>query len=642
MTKTILPAILMVFSMTACERTLPFCEPGVPLELARHRAANISNAHYDLAFSIPENPKEPVAGRVVIKFELLKARPGVALDFQPGAENIHRVIANGHAPDFICTNRHILISPKHLAPGGNSVEISFTASNQALNRSEEFMYTLFAPDRASTAFPCFDQPDIKATYDLELEIPGTWTALSNGALDGEEMTGGKKIMRFSMGRPISTYLFAFTAGKFKSLFKSDGVRQITMLHRETDQKKVDLNAESIFRHHFESLGWLEKYTLIAYPYGKFDIVLLPGFQYSGMEHPGAIWYRDDCLMLDENAPPTQKLQRAGLIAHETAHMWFGNLVTIKWFNDVWLKEVFAGLMADKMIEPQFPGINHRLQFVLAHYPQAYSVDRGAGTHPIRQELANLNMAGTLYGPVIYSKAPILFRQLERIMRPEKFQEAVREYLNTFSHANAGWDDLVKILDSHSESSISEWSRAWVYGKGMPVIRFDVEVSPRTRGKSLKITQMNNPRMRPFPSQILGVSLVDASGITNMDAWLKAPELMIPIPDDRNFPMLVVLNGGGMGYGYFPPPPGDKPFVPGISTKPDDEVLRAAVFINLFENFLNGGLSRKEYANLLLQAVEQESNAQLMNYLCGNLAVFTRKFLDPEKHAEVIHRAEGVL
>jgi aminopeptidase N len=123
------------------------------------------------------------------------------------------------------------------------------------------------------------------------------------------------------------------------------------------------------------LAWLEDYTAIPYAFGKFDFVLIPSFQFGGMEHPGAIFYNASSLLLDESATQTQMLGRASLIAHETAHMWFGDLVTMKWFDDVWMKEVFANVMAAKIVNPSFPTVNHALRFLYQHYPAAYDVDR---------------------------------------------------------------------------------------------------------------------------------------------------------------------------------------------------------------------------------------------------------------------------
>ncbi len=154
-----------------------------------------------------------------------------------------------------------------------------------------------------------------------------------------------------------------------------------------------------------SIRWLENYTGIAYPFSKYDFVVLPGYQFGGMEHPGAIQFNARTIFLGAQPTEDDELRRFQLISHETAHMWFGDLVTMRWFDDVWTKEVFANFMASKMAADQFPHVNHELNFLKDHYPLALSIDRTEGTHPIQQQLDNLKNAGLLYGHIIYHKAP---------------------------------------------------------------------------------------------------------------------------------------------------------------------------------------------------------------------------------------------
>ena len=146
-------------------------------------------------------------------------------------------------------------------------------------------------------------------------------------------------------------------------------------------------------------------------------------------------YRESSLFLDDNATQNQKLNRSRLIAHETAHMWFGDLVTMKWFDDVWLKEVFANFLADKVTSQSFPDVNHYLNFMTDHYERAYSVDRTLGSTPIKQPLDNLKNAGTLYGRIIYDKAPIMMRQLEALVGEESFRKGMQNYIKTYANGN---------------------------------------------------------------------------------------------------------------------------------------------------------------------------------------------------------------
>ena len=150
-------------------------------------------------------------------------------------------------------------------------------------------------------------------------------------------------------------------------------------------------------------------------------------------------------------------------------MWFGDMVTMEWFSDVWMKEVFANFMAAKIVNPSFPEVKHELRFLTAHYPSAYGIDRTEGTHQIRQELDNLNEAGSLYGAIIYQKAPIVMQQLERMIGEDAFRDGLRTYLEQFRFGNATWLDLVAAFDAQTDIDVAEWSRAWVEEPGRPII-----------------------------------------------------------------------------------------------------------------------------------------------------------------------------
>lgn len=447
-------------------------EPGVSSELAKARRERISALSYALTLRIPKSETADLEGMMVLRFHLADAGEPLQLDFRT-PDRVQSLRSGPREISYKRENEHLLIPAAALTEGANTFTIEFTAPQDTVNRNPDFLFTLFVPDRARSAFPLFDQPDLKARFNLRLEVPEGWTALSNGRTIGSATVANStgegppsRVFEFAETQPIPSYLFSFVAGEFESITRTVSGRKITMLHRETDQEKVARNVDAIFSLHSNALRWLEDYTEIDYPFGKFDFVLIPDFPYGGMEHVGAIQYRAASLLLDENPTENQRLNRAQLIAHETAHMWFGNLVTMRWFNDVWTKEVFANFMADKIVNPEFPDIDHELSFLVSHYPQAYAVDRTQGANAIRQALGNLNQAGQLYGPIIYHKAPIMMRQLELLIGADKFQQGIREYLKAYAYANADWPSLIAILDRYTSKDLATWSDVWVATPGM--------------------------------------------------------------------------------------------------------------------------------------------------------------------------------
>ncbi len=322
-----------------------------------------------------------------------------------------------------------------------------------------------------------------------------------------------------------------------------------MFHRETDAAKVARNRDAIFDLHARALEFLERYTAIPYPFGKFDFVAIPAFQFGGMEHAGKILYNASGLMLDESATQNQLLGRASVIAHETAHMWFGDLVTMRWFNDVWMKEVFANFMAAKIVNPSFPTVNHDLRFLLSNYPSAYEVDRTPGANPIRQQLDNLDEAGSMYGAIIYQKAPVVMRHLEALLGEDNFRDGLREYLKAHAFANATWSDLITVLDARTPVDLQEWSRAWVDQPGRPTIETLLTVS---NGKISRLAfRQSDPleRKRVWPQQ-LRVTIGTAAGRETLNVDLRGAETDVPKAVGMPAPLYLLPNGGGWGYGDF--------------------------------------------------------------------------------------------
>lgn len=441
-----------------------WCEEGVSWSLAEHRQRQLAELSYELAFYLPEQVEEPVMAEEVVRF-FLKEAEEVVLDFRKERGRIGSVCANGRPCEGVrFVNDHLVVPASALRKGNNEVQISFQAGTQSLNRRSDLVYTLFVPDRARTAFPCFDQPNLKASFSLRLHLPEAWSAVSNSrqlqqpTASGVPARPGYKWLQFAPTEPLPTYLFAFAAGRMEYRYFPE--YRVGAFHRETDPQRVAQLPE-IARQVGFALRWLEEFTAMPYPFSKYDIVVLPGFQFGGMEHTGATFYNDNTLFLPPNPTPDEELRRTELIAHETAHMWFGDAVTMNWFNDVWTKEVFANYFAAEITQPLFPGINHTLNWLKTYTAAAVSQDRTEGRTSIRQPLDNLRNAGLIYNPIIYNKAPMMMRRMVQLMGKEAFRRGIQRYVSRFRYGNATWDQLIEILDSETSEDLQQFSRQWV-------------------------------------------------------------------------------------------------------------------------------------------------------------------------------------
>ncbi len=581
--------------MLAATAANPKVEEGVSQELAAARSEIISNIHYGLEFNVPDSIGQKISGTVDMTFDLGRKKK-LQLDFSGDAFD-GRVTVNGKDRKAKWTDEHILIRRRFLKKGSNSLSLDFTSADKALNRQEDYLYTLFVPSLARSVFPCFDQPDLKGTFTLSLHLPEGWVFTSSAD-----------------SHPIPTYLFSFTAGRFSETSAERDGRTIRALYREDDPAKV-AQLDKVFDIISMSIKWLEEYSGIPFPFEKDEFAALPGYQFGGMEHPGAFQYNHRRIFLGENPTPDEELTRLQLLAHETAHMWFGDLVTMKWFDDVWTKEVFANFFAAKIGEPLYPDINHRLIFLKSYSVPALSTDRTDGTHPVQQRLDNLKDAGLLYGNIIYDKAPVVMRMLEQLMGAERLRSGLQTYLKEYSYANATWDDLIRILDAAApDALVSEFSEVWGKEKGLPQVECAVE------GNELAVRQ-SDPLAAERDALLwketfdVGLCLADGS-IHPVTVNMSAQETRLPLEVPAGDILCVLPNYDGNGYGQFVCDSAAIEFISSAWKNLPSDLERCSALMNLYENHLMGLVSLKDCVSALYDNLAHEGNVMIASTLCS--------------------------
>jgi len=618
--------LLFILISCASRRTVndPVLETGVDRSLALYRKAVLSDIRYALELNIPAEQAKAISAQETLTFSLTSVRLPVQLDFKEDPAKISMLMINGQHAAVDYQKEHLLLPPGFLKKGVNVVQIEFTAGDGALNRNSDYLYTLFVPDRARTVFPCFDQPDLKAIYTLTLHLPQTWEAIANGGLKDSVIGQQYKTYHFKPSNLLSTYHFAFAAGNFRLHTAAVGAMTTDFLYRETDKTKITPSLPAIFAIHSAALKYYEHWTGIPYPFQKFGFVAIPDFQFGGMEHPGAIQYKASSLFLDTGATKDQLNSRNNLIAHETAHMWFGDLVTMDWFSDVWMKEVFANFMADKSAEETAGRDAYALKFLIDHLPAAYAVDRTEGANPIRQPLDNLKDAGSLYGNIIYHKAPVMMQQLESLMGKAQFQQGVREYLHQFANGNASWPDLIQILDRYTPANLQQWNKVWVNESGRPVISYAVTYEDEKITR-LQISQRPEYGQKRIWPQTFELSLFYPGSVKVLHANFTSEKLVVKEAKGLARPMFILFNSAGDGYGQWPV----DPELPQQLFSLEKPLHRATAYISLYEQMLSGKVIRPdELLALYVKGLEKEQEELNIKLLTSYISTIYWQFSTP--------------
>ena len=480
-----LGAMAICFALTGCgQSSLNAAKPRqvsafLYAQTAELRAEQISNVSYGLQFDL-DKQSESFSGVTEISFDLAADnRDDLSIDLGQGT--VHSITKNGMPVPFSYDRWFISIPATELAAGRNTLVISYSHpysnDGSGLHRfidpenGDIYLFTDFEPYDANRLFPHFDQPDLKASYSLQVSAPRDWQVISATRETSIEQMGDKNHWTFARSAIFSSYIFSLHAGnyavwedQFEDIPLRLFARQSLAQYVKTDEWFIPTK---------QSFAFFNDYFGIRYPFGKYDQIIVPDFNAGAMENVGAVTFNEAYIAKSEKST-LAKMRLANVIAHEMAHMWFGDLVTMRWWNGLWLNESFATYMANLALSKASDFDMVWEVFYSRTKQWAYRTDDSVNTHPIELSVASTGEAMTNFDGITYGKGASVLKQLPYYLGEENFRIGVSNYLKRFSYKNTDLDDFIGELGKAADMDLTQWTQDWLYQAGLNSIRVDYQ------------------------------------------------------------------------------------------------------------------------------------------------------------------------
>jgi puromycin-sensitive aminopeptidase len=407
--------------------------------------------------------------------------------------------------------------------------------------------TQFEATDARRAFPCWDEPQFKAVFAVTLVIDPALTAISNTRIVDDRQEGGQRVLRFAESMKMSTYLVAFVVGKLESTAAI--MAQQTPVRLWSVPGKQHLTP---FGHEIAvySLNFLADYYGIPYPGDKLDLIAIPDFASGAMENLGAITFRETALLLDQRtATHAEQGRIADVVAHENAHMWFGDLVTMAWWNGLWLNEAFATFMEMLVVDAWKPEWDRWTAFGVAR-AAALSVDGLISTRPIEFPVRAPKEAEAMFDVLTYEKGASVLRMLEQHIGPTVFRDGVRRYLTTHAYGNAETTDLWVSLGRAAKQDVPALMNEWIFSPGYPLISLQIDTPSTLKLTQRRFTYAKDAATIPSGSRAqlwqvpLQLRITTTNGTETQRILMSDRESLVSLPTDWTS---VLANEGGHGF-----------------------------------------------------------------------------------------------
>ncbi len=642
-------------------------------EQAVARSKMISQVTYALDVDLTGSSEEFQA-KAILQFNLkAKAREldhSLLVDFEGG--KISSILVNEVSlSDMKSSERfdghHLFFRSSELRPTGNKIEISYSHpyshDGRGLHRFQDpvdgnsYLYSHFEPYDAHRMFPCFDQPDLKATYELHVTAPSGWQVISNTLPNSVSDQGQAQSWIFPKSQTFSTYLFALHAGPYAVWKGQADTIPLRLFARKSLANYVDY--QEWLKITEQGLDYFGTQFAYPYPFKKYDQVLVPDFNAGAMENVGAVTFSEG-FVFRSKVTQDQKRRRADTILHEMAHMWFGDLVTMKWWNGLWLNESFATFMAAKAVDQATDFKGTWQDFFSGNKQWAYWEDQLVTTHPIENPVIDTDVAESIFDGITYGKGASVLKQLQAYIGEDEFREGVQRYFQKHAFKNTTLSDFFKKLAEASGADLGAWEKAWLQTSGVNTLKVDwqCEVDPETEKSILSkfdlIQTSTNQELRPHRTKIEVYESKKNRGRSQEVLTAKTPPSEITYAGAKTSvhelvkkpcPSFVFPNHDDYDYVKVELDPLSLQKALSAMGSIQDSLTRQMLWHTLWEMVLDGKLKAQSYAEAVLKFASQEKDTLILSKILQHLAQSSLqtssvvRFLDGDLRAEYQRKIE---
>jgi len=523
----------------------------------------------------------------------------------------------------------------------------YSNSGEGLHRfvdpadDEVYLYTQFETGDARRMYACFDQPDQKATFAISTITPAHWEIISNYAVEStKELVNQKKFTQFATSQVISTYVTAIVAGAYTCVhdeYKGEKTIPLGIYARKSFFKHVD--AESIFEVTKQGFAYFEKTFGLAYPFGKYDQIAVAEYNWGAMENVGCVTFHEDVLIFRSKVTERNYVSRATTIHHEMAHMWFGDLVTMQWWNDLWLNESFAEWASYQSVSESTKYTEAWTEFNSLRKNWAYRVDQLTTTHPIATEMEDLDAVRTNFDGISYAKGASVLQQLVAHVGRDNFITGLRRYFAKHAFGNTTLKDLIDQLEAASGRDLTPWVATWLRTAGVNTLRPVITQSGDTY-TSLSIKQeaptmpVGSTELRPHR---LHVGLFDIEGQklvrrTSVELDIAGALTEVTAFAGQKSADLVLINDKDQSYAKLRFDERSIATMKSHLGSLDDSLARGLIWASLWDSCRDGELSATDYIAIALAALKTESDISIVSATLGQIDTALWAYAHPSHRA----------